>query len=292
LGFLSKITEDLKSDKTLFRYISSSPFHVNSVSLKRYTIRHVRVTDVVQLSRRYLVARLKLLEDFENEPEPGQFVMIWIPGIDYIPMSIADYRGSELLIFFKVRGEGTRALANSKDKILAVAGPLGKPINLNNESRYLLIGGGTGLAPLIKLAKKLYSMNLLENVIWGTRSADDVGIVPEFFKEVTGSELMVCTEDCTMGYCGKATDLVAELIPKLKDSSIEIIAAGPNDMLASIALMSSKYGMDPVLVMESTVKCGLGLCGECILGETGLSLCKDGPAFKASKVINYLLNKK
>jgi len=276
----------------LFRYVSFPSFHVNGKSLKRYTIRHVRVIDVMQLSRRYLVARLKLLEDFENEPEPGQFIMIWIPGVDYIPMSIADYRDSELLIFFKVRGEGTRALANSKDKILGVMGPLGKPIKLNNESRYLLVGGGTGLAPLIKLAKKLRSMNLLEDVIWGTRSADDVGIVPEFFKELTRSELTVCTEDCTMGYCGKATDLVAELIPKLKNSSIEIVAAGPNDMLASIALMSSKYGMDPVLVMESTVKCGLGLCGECILGETGLSLCKDGPAFKASKVTSYILNKK
>ena len=289
---MSKIAKDLKSTKMLFRYVSFPSFHVNGKSLKRYTIRHVRVIDVMQLSRRYLVARLKLLEDFENEPEPGQFIMIWIPGVDYIPMSIADYRDSELLIFFKVRGEGTRALANSKDKILGVMGPLGKPIKLNNESRYLLVGGGTGLAPLIKLAKKLRSMNLLEDVIWGTRSADDVGIVPEFFKELTRSELTVCTEDCTMGYCGKATDLVAELIPKLKNSSIEIVAAGPNDMLASIALMSSKYGMDPVLVMESTVKCGLGLCGECILGETGLSLCKDGPAFKASKVTSYILNKK
>ena len=289
---MSKITEDLKNAETLLRYIRFSLSHTNFLNRGRYLIRHAKVIDIIQLSRRYLIAKLKLLEDFESEPEPGQFVMIWLPGIDYIPMSIADYRDSELLIFFKVRGEGTRALANSKNKILGVTGPLGKPIDLCNESKYLLVGGGTGLAPLIRLAKKLYSLNLLENVIWGTRSSDDVGVVPEFFKEVTGSELTVCTEDCSMGYCGKATDLVTELMPKLRDSSVEVIAAGPNDMLASIASMGSKYGIDPIVIMESTVKCGLGLCGECILGETGLSLCRDGPAFRASKVVNYLLNKK
>mgnify|MGYP000492270381 CR=1 FL=1 len=213
--------------------------------------------------------------------------MIWLPGIDYLPMSIADYDNSKLTIFFSIRGEGTAALASFKDKVVGIVGPLGKPLSINTRSRYLLVAGGTGLAPIIRLAKELNSLGIPTTIVWGTRKGENVGEVPTFFKEITGLDLHICTEDCSIGFCGKAIDLVNELIPKLKPA--EIVAAGPNDMLAEIAYLSFKSGINPVLILESIIKCGLGVCGSCVLGTTGLRLCKEGPAIKASKVIDYLI---
>ncbi len=251
-------------------------------------LRHARVTRVRRLSRRYLLAELELFEPLESPPGPAQFVMIWLPGIDYIPMSVADYDDGRIHIFFSARGEGTRALANSKGKVVGVVGPLGRPLAINAKSSYVLVAGGTGLAPIIKLARGLNDMGLLTAVIWGTRSSEDVGEVPFYFKEVTGSELTICTEDCSVGFCGRAVDLAEEVIPELGD--IEVVAAGPNDMLTAVADLGMRVGTDPVLILETMIECGLGVCGRCILGSTGLRLCRDGPAFRASEVLDYLVS--
>lgn len=250
------------------------------------TLKHAKVVKVRRLSRKYLLAELELIEPFDIPPGPAQFVMIWLPGIDYMPMSITEYDGSRITIFFSIRGEGTRALANSTGKVVGVVGPLGKALAINAKSSHLLVAGGTGLAPIIRLAKELNDLGLLTAVIWGTRGAEDVGEVPVYFREVTGFELSVCTEDCSVGYCGRATDLVSEVLPKFEGG--EVIVAGPNDMLATVADLGIKAGTDPVLILESMVECGLGICGSCILGKTGLRLCRDGPAFRASEVMGYL----
>jgi len=251
------------------------------------TLKHARVAKIKRLSRKYLLAELELIEPLETSPGPAQFVMIWIPGIDYIPMSIADYNGSKITLFFSIRGEGTEALASSTGKVVGIIGPLGKVLAINTKSSHLLVAGGTGLAPIIRLAKELNELGLLTAVIWGTRGSKDVGEVPMYFKEVTGFELSVCTEDCSAGYCGKATDLISEILPKFKGN--ELVIAGPNDMLATAADLGIKAGTDPILILESTVECGLGVCGSCILGKTGLRLCRDGPAFRASEVMDYLV---
>jgi len=251
-------------------------------------LRHARVSRVRRLSRRYLLAELELLEQFEDPPGPAQFVMIWLPGIDYIPMSIANSDEGRIHIFFSVRGEGTRALANSKGKMVGVVGPLGKPLAVSARSKYVLIAGGTGLAPIIKLARGLSDMGLLAAVIWGTRAREDVGEVPFYFKEVTGCNLTICTEDCSVGFCGRAADLAEEVLPDLENT--QVVAAGPNDMLITVADLSMRVGIDPVLILESMVECGLGVCGRCVLGSTGLRLCRDGPAFRASEVMDYLVD--
>jgi len=249
-------------------------------------LKHAKVVKVRRLSRKYLLAELELIEPLETPPSPGQFVMIWLPGTDYIPMSIAGYDGLKITIFFSIRGEGTKVLANSTGKVVGVVGPLGKALAINTKLSYLLVAGGTGLAPIIRLAKELSDLGLLTAVIWGTKEAEDVGEVPMYFKEITGFELRICTEDCSVGYCGKATDLVNKILPEFKSG--EIIVAGSTGMLATVADMGIKAGADPILILESMIKCGLGICGNCILGKTGLRLCRDGPAFRASEVMDYL----
>ena len=285
MGFLAGTLSTEAYEEIAYKFHRLPRFSIEVV--RSGTLKHARVVRVRKLSRRYLVADLKLIEDFDVPPGPAQFIMIWIPGVDYIPMSVANYEDSTISIFFSIRGEGTRVLAESEGKILGVAGPFGKALPVSSRYEYVLVAGGTGLAPIIRLAKELNELGLLKGVIWGTRTAEDAGDVPSYFKEVTGYSFSLCTEDCSMGFCGRATDLASLVIPRFKEC--EVIVAGPNDMLAAVANLELVLGRDPILIMESMVECGLGLCGSCVLGRTGLTLCKDGPAFRASQVLDYLV---
>ena len=77
---------------------------------------------------------------------PGQFYMIWIPGVDEIPMSVS-YIDKEIKgITFKTVGEATEALFKLKkgDKI-GIRGPYGNGFKIQGK-RALFIGGGTGIA--------------------------------------------------------------------------------------------------------------------------------------------------
>ena len=83
--------------------------------------------------------------------KPGQFAMIWIPGVNELPMSVMISESDEKAGFtVRKRGESSTALYNLKigDKI-GVRGPYGNSFEITN-GKILLIGGGTGLVPLMR----------------------------------------------------------------------------------------------------------------------------------------------
>ncbi len=251
----------------------------------RFVMRHAAVAAVRKLSSKYLVAELKLLDGVPREPIPTQFVMVWIPGIDYLPMSIAWFRSNALHILFSVRGEGTGALSNHSG-VVGLVGPLGK--GLDPEvcgGKCLVVAGGTGLASVIRLVEKAKELGSYVDVVWGTKEARDVSDVPEYFRSLTGINLKVCTEDCGIGFCGRALDCVMELDLGRYDA---VVASGPKGMLLGVAHHGLKSGVDPYVIVESRVDCGIGVCGSCLVGEEGLRLCVDGPAFRASQVLSFL----
>ena len=85
---------------------------------------------------------------------PGQFAMVWIPGVNELPMSVMVGKDhNEVGFTVRKRGESSTALYNLKvgDKI-GVRGPYGNSFKITN-GKILLIGGGTGLVPLMRLIK-------------------------------------------------------------------------------------------------------------------------------------------
>ena len=85
-------------------------------------------------------------------PKPGQFVMIWVPGVDEIPMSIAgcDEMGN-WSITVKEIGECTKALNELKEgDYIGVRGPLGKHFEIPQETHkhVFLVGGGIGMVAI------------------------------------------------------------------------------------------------------------------------------------------------
>ncbi|MEJ2127135.1 MAG: hypothetical protein P8X84_06515, partial [Candidatus Bathyarchaeota archaeon] len=87
---------------------------------------------------------------------PGQFLMVWIPGVDEIPISLSGISSDGVTsITVNAVGDASSAL-NQKKKgdIIGIRGPFGKgfvPIKGN----LMVIGGGTGLGPMMPLTEKL-----------------------------------------------------------------------------------------------------------------------------------------
>ena len=86
--------------------------------------------------------------------EAGQFVFLWIPQIGEKPFSIAEDDPMKFVI--KRRGPFTEALfALHPGDTLYVRGLYGAPVTLTPTNQAILVGGGTGVAVLTDLARKL-----------------------------------------------------------------------------------------------------------------------------------------
>lgn len=246
--------------------------------------RSAKKTDMVALSEKYYYVEFSLLEDLGTEPRPLQFINIWIPGVDEVPMSISQYTVEKLYVLFKVVGEGTRSLRD-RSGFFGIKGPLGNGISLSSYSRVLFVAGGTGIAPLPFLAKHAEESGVSLDVVWGVKKSSDLFNVKRLVPST--SSIYYASEDCVVGYCGRASDLAKWVLHEHAWRYDVVVCVGPKDML--LDMCRKVGGLAEVFVsLEALVKCGLGACGSCILKPLPRLLCIDGPVFKCSEVYKHL----
>ncbi len=213
---------------------------------------------------------------------PGRFVMVWLPGVDELPLSPSGYgyEGPTLRLTFKVRGEGTRALASlDPGNKIFIRGPYGRGFTIphfdpSQKESVLVIGGGAGVAPLLPLVKVLASSSLRPYVVCGFRRANEAFFIDELSKLV-GGNLIVATDDGSLGLKGTAVDAAKELLNS-KDVSYAF-ACGPEEMLFVLHKTLLDKGIPHQMSLERYVKCAIGVCGSCAID--GLRLCREGPVF-------------
>lgn len=204
---------------------------------------------------------------FKNEMKvkPGQFAMVWIPGVDEFPMSFS-YTGEVKGFTFRVVGKGTSAFSSlEKGDVFFIRGPYGNSYTELGESA-LFLAGGTGissLAPFIEISgfrKKV--------LVIGARNAEDLYFLERLKNYV--DELLVFTEDGTYGMRGLATD-------GLSDKYDTIYTCGPEKMVRKILDFSVEKGVNMQASLERIMKCGIGICDSCTIN--GYRVCADGPVF-------------
>ncbi|MDR0697508.1 MAG: dihydroorotate dehydrogenase electron transfer subunit [Christensenellaceae bacterium] len=191
------------------------------------------------------------------------------------PFGIADADNHSITLLYKVVGLGTKYMTTLQNGVIIdVLTCLGNGFNLGKASKPLLIGGGTGIAPLFKLAKELKSK--YPNIILGFRTHEDVCMIHEFSEF---GNVHVTTDDGSYGYKGN-------VLSYLKSTGIVYdyyYACGPLVMLKNLTSID-KNGE---LSLESRMGCGFGACMGCsIKTKSGYKrVCKEGPVFNASEVI-------
>ncbi len=222
-------------------------------------------------------------------PKPGQFVMIWVPGVDEIPMSISSYnKNGEWAITVKNVGDCTNSIHDLKvGDYIGVRGPLGNFFKIPQETNknIFLIGGGIGMVPLRFLASELIKMGKKFKFIEGAKVKDEILFANEFLEyQREDLEFHFCTDDGSYGKKGFTTELFEHMteslsVEELKDSVV--FTCGPEIMMHKILQICIEKKVEMYASLERIMRCGCGLCGLCVLDPLGLLVCNDGPVFNS-----------
>lgn len=231
-------------------------------------------------------------DDAAKAAECGQFVDVKADGFTLRrPISICDIdkENGTLRIVFEIRGEGTAEIAqlNAGDYIDMIA-PLGRGFHIPNEvddgKKVVVIGGGIGVPPLLNIAKQLGDK---AKAILGFRSYDKIILADDF--KATGADVVLCTDDGTVGEKGLVTLPLKREIDEGKVA--KICACGPTPMLKAIIEIAEANNIPCEVSMEQRMGCGVGAClvCSCMLVRNGKEfygrVCKDGPVFKSGEVV-------
>ena len=220
--------------------------------------------------------------------KPGQFTMVWIPGVNELPMSVMtspDFPEAGFTV--RKRGESSTALYNLKigDKI-GVRGPYGNSFATENirvltDAKVLLIGGGTGLVPLMRYLDFLVNPAIngaSVTLLMGSKTKDEV-FFEEKAKELIGlnTKLTVIpvTEDGSYGEKGYVTDVLEKLLQE--NTYDAIYTCGPELMMYKVVKLANEKGIFVQASLERMMKGGVGICGSCCVNED--LVCRDGTVF-------------
>ncbi len=213
-----------------------------------------------------------LFED-SSEPTPGQFYMVWLPGIDEFPMSIS-YIGALKGFTVKKIGYGTSKMHElSSGAKLWIRGPYGKGFNYV-KGKALVVGGGSGMATLAPLIERLDA----PDIVIGARTKADLLFV-ERFKDLAP---YISTDDGSAGFHGYAPQLAEQLV---NENKYDIIyACGPELMLKPLIELAKRRHIEIQASLERLMKCGIGICDSCSIN--GYRVCVDGPVFSTQVLFN------
>ena len=207
---------------------------------------------------------------------PGQFVMLWLPGIDEKPFSLSKIKGG-IEITFDKKGPFTEALYKiKKGERVGVRGPYGKGWKLEG-GNVCIVAGGLGLAPLMPLiesgAERL-------TVIHGVRNKGRV--IFEERLEKSRVKLHYSSDDGSFGKHCYACDILADFI-KASDFD-QVLCCGPEILMKKVVDICKNASVACQVSLERYMKCGIGICGSCAFGSKGLRICVDGPVFEREDV--------
>ncbi len=210
------------------------------------------------------------------DPIPGQYMMVWIRGVDEIPMS---FSAPDSITVHAV-GEATRALCDLRSgESVGCRGPFGNGFKLVGD-RILLIGGGVGVAPLAFLGEYAKARGLDVTAVIGFRTRDDI-IFLERFRRL--GEVILTTDDGSAGIKGRASAGLADL--NLEDYT-QIYTCGPEMMMHDIICRCKEHASKIQASINRYFKCAVGICGSCSLDPYGIRVCVEGPVITGDKLID------
>jgi len=223
-----------------------------------------RVVEIDEVVEETPSIKTFFFQDSSN-PEPGQFYMVWIPGVDEFPMSIS-YIGERKGFTVRKVGAGTEAMHALKDgDKLWIRGPYGRGFR-RVDGYALIVGGGSGMATLAPLAEVQDG-----DIIIAARSMDELLFLDRFSRR----NVYAATDDGSYGFKGFATELAERLLEERKYDAI--FTCGPEIMMRKIIDMAQSRNIPVQASLERLMKCGIGICDSCSIN--GYRVCVDGPVF-------------
>ena len=203
--------------------------------MKKYVL-DLKVVSVEALSDKHVLIKLT---DEKPLPEilPGQFVEV---RVDHSPttmlrrpisINFVDRENNQLWLLVAMVGDGTRQLGQLKEgDVLNCMLPLGNGFTMptGKSQKYLLVGGGVGVAPLLYFGKLIKDFGAEVTFLLGARKATDLLELDEFAKI---GKVCITTEDGSAGEVGFVTNHSV-----LENEKFDMISTcGPKPMMVSVA---------------------------------------------------------
>lgn len=218
---------------------------------------------------------------------PGQFVHIKCGHSRLLrrPISVCSCSTGApqdlLRLVFEVRGQGTDWLSQRRpNDTIDLMGLLGNGFSMDPQGRYLLVGGGIGVPPLLGCAQ--FAAQGCDAVL-GFRDAGHALLTDEF--QARCLHLAIATEDGSLGEKGFVTGPMEELLRQNHYDAV--LCCGPKAMLRAAAQLAGQYGVPCQVSLEERMACGVGACLGCAVAMqdgTMRHVCSDGPVFLSQEV--------
>ena len=223
------------------------------------------------------------LPDFK----PGQFAQLKVENSPETflrrPISIHDVNEAQnrFKMLIQTLGKGTETLSKLKaGNYLNIIVPLGNGFSLPEKgAKTILVGGGTGIAPLLFLGKYLKNNGFKPEFLLGFRNKERVILTDEYASVGT---VHVTTEDGSVGEEGFVTNHSV-----LSDKSVDrIYCCGPDAMMKAVANHCVSNNIDCEVSLENLMACGYGICLCCVVAsERGnVCACTEGPVFNVKEL--------
>lgn len=224
---------------------------------------------------------------------PGQCAMLSVPGVGEALFSITSSPTEEAFLEFSIKKCGcvTEWLHDMEPgQQITIRGPYGNGFPVDTEfagKDLLFIAGGIGLAPLHSVINycRAHRENYGEiDIVYGSRSKADLVDFEEILNEWCQEDginvhlTIDNPEPAWEGHVGFVPNYVKELKP---DTSKTVVMCGPPIMIKFTLAGLMELGFDRnniYTTMELKMKCGLGKCGRCNIGNK--YVCRDGPVFR------------
>lgn len=257
---------------------------------------------------RDLATDIKLFQVELNDPEeregftyrPGQFAFVSAFGVGEAPFCLTSTLSRSQTLEFAINKVGTVTGALHRlgeGDVVGIRGPFGNwfPLDEMKGKNVILLGGGIGGAPLRPVIH-----TILDNradygkltILWAARlpsllifteEFDDWGAAPDTELHLTVDQ----GDETWTGNVGLITELLEKVAPSPENAVT--ITCGPPIMIKFTMLTLEKLGFAPeqnIITLEAKMKCGMGKCGRCNLGEK--FVCTDGPVFSYAEVSRFL----
>jgi len=210
-----------------------------------------------------------------RDAKPGQFVHIRVSQAKALrrPISImlTDPKKGTIDLLYKMIGEGTHQLGERKvGEELAMLGPIGVPFDLSDTSkRYICIGGGVGIPPMIFAADNLIGRGGKAVVFAGSEVEFPFALKPSTFMlpgikgnttltiaflEERGIACRLASNAGLYGcYEGHVPDLAREYLLAMTEeqrANCVLLSCGPHPMLHAVAKLGRQLNIPAQLSLE------------------------------------------
>lgn len=232
------------------------------------------------------------------QAQPGQFFNLATPYYLRRPLGVLRQSADSISFGIKVVGKGSKALSQLRpgDHLTAL-GPLGRAYDLRRiekDSTVILVGGGTGVFPLLYMAQRAGEGAFEQKIcqIYGFRSPEDSFLIDE--ARSLCDDTIMASDSGGLDFHGHAVAALEARLASLSEAPAAIFTCGPEPLMKGVIAVGKREGIPVQASLETRMGCGTGLCRGCSVdlidekaatGFRRVRCCTEGPVFPGEAII-------